>query len=137
MAPPGVACFAATQEDPLFGPVVSFRIGGMVPELLQDYAFRIPPLTNEDARALVQGPQASPLLLGGQEGDVVVGPPVDLAALEDLLIRLGQLADHLPEVSRLELNPIIAHPRGVAVLRATGSVARPQIRTDLEARRLL
>ena len=62
---------------------------------------------------------------------------VDLDALVDLVARLGQLADDLPEVAFMELNPIIAHSKGVAVLAASGRVARPLARTDLEARRLL
>lgn len=137
MAPHGVACVAATTEDPLFGPVVSFRLGGVLPELLADVAYQIPPLTDEDARTLVRAPKSAPLLTGepilGRPG----GEQVDLDALEDLLARLGQLADDLPEVAVLELNPIIAHPKGVAVLAANGRVARPLARTDLEARRLL
>ena len=137
MAPAGVACVAATTEDPLFGPVVSFRLGGLMPELLGDIAYQIPPLTSEDARTLVRAPKGSALLTG----EPVLGRPgnegVDLDALEDLLARLGQLADDLPEVAVLELNPIVAHAKGVAVLAAKGRVARPLARTDLEARRLL
>lgn len=137
MAPAGVACVAATTEDPLFGPVLSFRLGGVVPELLADIAYQIPPLTTQDARELVRAPKAAALLTGEVVLGKTVGEPVDLVALEDLLARLGQLADDLPEVAALELNPIIAHPKGVAVLAAKGRVARPLARTDLEARRLL
>lgn len=137
MAPAGVACVAATTEDPLFGPVVSFRIGGPLPELLSDIAYQIPPLTREGARSLVHAPKAARLLTGEEVMGKPGGEPVDLDALEDLLARLGQLADDLPEVAALELNPIIAHPKGVAVLAASGRVARPLARTDLEARRLL
>lgn len=137
MAPPGVACVAATTEDPLFGPVVSFRLGGVFPEVLSDVAYRIPPLTDEDARAMVRAPKSAALLTGGTLLDTTVPDAVDLEALEDLVARLGQLADDLPEVAVLELNPIVAHTKGVAVLAATGRVARPLARTDLEARRLL
>ena len=49
---------------------------------------------------------------------------MDLDALEDLITRFGQLADDLPEVAFMELNPIIAHPRGSRPLAATGRVAR-------------
>ena len=108
-----------------------------MPELLGDIAYQIPPLTSEDARTLVRAPKGSALLTG----EPVLGRPgnegVDLDALEDLLARLGQLADDLPEVAVLELNPIVAHAKGVAVLAAKGRVARPLARTDLEARRLL
>ncbi|NQU37608.1 MAG: GNAT family N-acetyltransferase [Actinobacteria bacterium] len=137
MAPPGVACVAGTTEDPLFGPVVSFRLGGLYPTLLEDTCFRIPPLTNEDAKALVRAPKASAMLLNELLPDGQRSAELDVAALEDLLARLGHLADDLPEVAELELNPIVVHQKGVAVLGAKGWVARPLARTDLEARRLL
>ena len=137
MAPPGIACVAATTEDPLFGPVVSFRLGGIYPEVLGDIAYWIPPLTMRDARSLISAPKASALLTGGPLLDRTVPEAVDLDALVDLVARLGQLADDLPEVAFMELNPIIAHSKGVAVLAANGRVARPLARTDLEARRLL
>lgn len=133
MAPPGVVCAAATVEDPLFGPALSFRVGGELTSLLGDIAYRIPPLTDEDAKAIIRGTKASELLLRpGIDGQ----HQLDLAALEDLLERLGQLADDLPEVSFLELNPIVVHEKGVAVLQVDGQVARPLARTDLESRRL-
>jgi len=137
MAPPGVACVAGTTEDPLFGPVVSFRLGGLYPTLLKDTCYRIPPLTDEDARALVRAPKSAPMLLNELLPDGQRSAELDVAALEDLLARLGHLADDLPEMVALELNPIVVHQKGVAVLGANGWVARPLARTDLEARRLL
>lgn len=137
MCPTGVACVATTVEDPLFGPVVSFRLGGVIPELLADFGYRIPPLTDQDARKLVRAPKASPLLFGGTPAMHLQDNPVDTRALEELVARLGHLANDLPEVAHLELNPIVVHAKGIAVLGAIGSAQRPQVRTDLEARRLL
>ncbi|MEZ5117036.1 MAG: GNAT family N-acetyltransferase [Candidatus Nanopelagicales bacterium] len=131
MAPPGVACVVESTEDPLFGPVVAFGVGGVVTRLLGDRAYRNPPITDVDATTMVREPGASPLLRGYDSAD-----PVDVAGLEDLLQRIGRLADDLPEVARLELNPVVAWARGVAVLEAELELAQPEVRTDQEVRRL-
>jgi acyl-CoA synthetase (NDP forming)/RimJ/RimL family protein N-acetyltransferase len=131
MAPPGVACVASVVEDNLFGPVVSFGVGGVVTELLRDRSYRLPPITDVDAAAMVREPGAAPLLFGHQGA-----APVAEAALEDLLLRLGQVAIDLPEVAALELNPVVAHPGGVSVLDGRLVLRRPDPRTGLDARRL-
>jgi acyl-CoA synthetase (NDP forming) len=136
MAPPGVACAITTSEDPLFGPIVTFRLGGAIPVILGDDGYRIPPLTSEDAAALVRAPKASRLLFG-EHADGTLGEPIlAVSALESLLARVGELADDLPELSQLELNPVVLHAKGVVVLGANATVCKPEIRTDLEARRL-
>lgn len=131
MAPSGVHVVLRTQEDPLFGPVVSFGLGGMVPELLADRSYQIPPLTDADAARLVRTPESASILFGygGRT-------PVDIAAVEDLLVRLGRMSDELPELSRLDLNPVIAATRGIAVLGASAWLSTAQARADSEARRL-
>jgi acyl-CoA synthetase (NDP forming)/GNAT superfamily N-acetyltransferase len=131
MAGTGVPCVVSTAEDLLFGPVVSFGIGGIVTELVGDRAYRIPPLARHDAAALVHGPKAAPLLFGHRGA-----PPADTAALEDLLLRVGRLAHDLPEVAALELNPVLAQASGVAVLAASAVCAPPARRRDGPARRL-
>ena len=131
MATPGVACVVGSAEDPLFGPVVSFGIAGVVPELLGDRGYRIPPLTDFDAADLVDAPGAAPILhgLGGTE-------PVDRKSLEDLLLRVGQLADDIPELGDLRLEPVVVAEEGLAVLGGRAVLRRPSVRTDADARRL-
>ena len=129
--PEAVACVAGAVEDPLFGPVVSFGLGGVATELLGDRAFRIPPLTDTDVRELVRSVRAAPLLFGHRGAQ-----PVDVAALEDLLARVAQLAEDVPELAELELDPVLASPAGVAVLAATGRLARPSVRADRGPRTL-
>jgi acyl-CoA synthetase (NDP forming)/RimJ/RimL family protein N-acetyltransferase len=131
MAPTGVATRLATVEDPLFGPVVSFGLGGVATDLLGDRSYGVPPLTDSDLASLVRGVRAAPLLLG-HGGST----PVDVAALEDLLARLARLADDVPEVAALELNPVVAAPGGAAVLAATGRLAHPAARAERGARAL-
>jgi acyl-CoA synthetase (NDP forming)/RimJ/RimL family protein N-acetyltransferase len=130
-AAPGVACVVSSTEDPLFGPVLSFGLAGVVPELLGDRGYRIPPLTDVEARDLIAAPGASPLLdgFGGTA-------PVDKGALEDLLLRLGMLADDLPELASLVLEPVVVAPGGLAVLGARAVLRRPEARTERDARRL-
>ncbi|BCJ54872.1 GNAT family N-acetyltransferase [Actinoplanes sp. NBRC 14428] len=91
MVAPGVACTVEVVEDPAFGPVVGFGLGGVASELLGDLAWRAAPLTDRAAAALVDEPRAAPLL-HGYRGSA----PVDRDALIDLLLRVGRLADEHP-----------------------------------------
>ncbi|GIJ11276.1 GNAT family N-acetyltransferase [Micromonospora andamanensis] len=132
MVPPGVACVVELVEDPAFGPVVGFGLGGVATELLGDRAWRAVPLTDRDAAELVDAPRAAPLLRGHRGA-----APVDRAALADLLLRVGRLADDQPRVRALTLNPVLARPDGLSVLHAhvrIGSAAAP--RPDTGPRRL-
>ncbi|GHJ09448.1 GNAT family N-acetyltransferase [Micromonospora humidisoli] len=131
MVPPGVACVVELREDPAFGPVVGFGLGGVATELLGDRAWRAVPLTDRDAAELVDEPRASPLLRG-HRGAV----PVDRAALADLLLRVGRLADEQPRVRSLTLNPVLARPDGIAVLHAAVGVGTAGARPDTGPRRL-
>jgi len=126
-----VACVITTVEDPLFGPVVSFGLGGVATDLLGDRAYRIPPLTDVDVRELVRSVRAAPLLFGHRGAK-----PTDVAALEDLLARVAQLADDLPELAELVLDPVLAAPDGVEVLGATARLAHPDVRADRGPRTL-
>ena len=118
MAPAGVACVVRTVEDPLYGPVVSFGVGGDATELLGDVAHRIPPLTDVDIAGLVASVRAAPKLFGHRGAR-----PVDVAALEDVIARVSCLAQDLPEVAELELNPVVVSLEGVSVLDATIRIA--------------
>jgi acyl-CoA synthetase (NDP forming)/RimJ/RimL family protein N-acetyltransferase len=131
MAPPGVPCVVQVVDDPAFGPVVGFGLGGLATDLLGDLAWCPAPLTDRDAARLLRGPLAAPLL-HGYRGT----PPVDAAALRDLLRRIGQLADDQLRLAFLELNPVLAHERGLSVLHAEAQVGPPALRPDTGPRRL-
>jgi acyl-CoA synthetase (NDP forming)/RimJ/RimL family protein N-acetyltransferase len=132
MAPPGVPVTVRADEDALFGPVVSFGVHGVTTELLGDRSYRIPPLTDVDAAAMVREVKAAPLLLGHRGGTVA-----DLAAVEDLLHRVSRLTDDLPEVADVELGPVLVGTRGLAVVNASAHVATPDPRSSWYARRLV
>ena len=109
----GVELLAGVVQDPVFGPLVGFGPGGVLAELIGGASFRVAPLTDVDAEELV---------LEGKAGRLVRGfrgaPPADAVALADLLERLGRLADDLPEVAELDLNPIIAGTQGCVAVDA-------------------
>lgn len=125
MAGPGVACVVRTMEDALFGPIVSFGLAGDASDLLGDVAHRIPPLTDVDVDDLVRSVRAAPRLTGYRGS-----PAVDLEALRDVVARVSCLADDLPEVADLELNPVMVCRRGLAVAGATARLATPAGRAD-------
>ncbi|GAB1642390.1 GNAT family N-acetyltransferase [Krasilnikovia sp. MM14-A1259] len=131
MVAPGVACTVEVAEDPAFGPVVGFGLGGVASELLGDLAWRAAPLTDSAAAALVDEPRAAPLL-HGYRGSA----PVDRDALIDLLLRVGRLADEHPRIRKLSLNPVLARPDGIDVLHATIEVGVASARPDSGPRRL-
>ncbi len=120
----------SVTADPSFGSLVSFGIGGVAIELLDDRAYRAVPLTDLDAAGLIGAPRAAPLL-DGYRGT----PAVDRAPLVDLAQRLSALADDLPEVRLLQLRPVLAGPAGIVVTGATGRIGPPPAPLD-ERRRL-
>jgi acetyl coenzyme A synthetase (ADP forming)-like protein len=107
MAKPGVEVLAGITLDPIFGPLVAFGTGGYLVEFVDDVAFRIVPLTDRDAREMVQSSKAA-RLLNGYRGS----PLADIDAVEDLLLHLSALALAAPRIAEIDLNPVIVHPRG-------------------------
>ncbi len=107
----GTETIIGVVQEPVFGPLVVFGLGGVATEVLGDHAARLAPLTTSDADDLIHSIRAAPLLLGhrGQ-------PPANIAALRDTLLRVSQLADDLPQVAELDLNPVIACADGVTAV---------------------
>lgn len=131
MAAPGVPVAVSARQDDLFGPVVSFGLSGVPTDLLEDRSYRIPPLTDADAREMVREIKAAPLLFGYRGG-----AEADVAAVEDLLHRVSRLIDDLPELADLELNPVLVATRGLSVVNASATIAPPLSRSDWYTRRL-
>jgi acyl-CoA synthetase (NDP forming) len=128
MAPHGSACVVRTTEDPLFGPIVSFGLAGDASDLLGDVSYGFPPVTDVDVADLVRSARAAPRLFGYRGL-----PPVDVAALEDLIARVSVLADDLPELRMLELNPVVVSEHGSVVLGVRVTLA-PADRADVTRR---
>ncbi len=116
-APPGVPVAVRSMEDPLFGPVVSFGISGPLTELLGDKSYRIPPIGTRDAAAMVREIRSSPMLFGYRGSEAV-----DVALVEDLVLRVAQLQHDLPQVSSLGLSLVLAGAEHLSVLRAEARV---------------
>lgn len=99
----GVEVMVGMTNDPLFGPLIAFGLGGIHVEVLGDVRFRITPLTDRDAAEMVREIKGY-RLLEGYRGH----PAADVEAIEDVLLRLSRLVEEIPEISELDLNPIFA-----------------------------
>src|SRR6266496_3061624 len=117
-------------NDPTFGAVVAVGAGGTSAELLGDVAVRLAPLTDRDATQALRELKTFPLL-DGWRGT----PKADQAALEDLLLRVGILADNHPEIAELDCNPVIAGPDGATIVDVRIRVELPPPSLPLSARR--
>lgn len=103
----GVEVMIGVIQDPLFGPLIGFGLGGIHVEILNDICFRVTPITDRDAREMVQSIRGY-RLLQGYRGH----PPADITALEETLLRVARLVEELPEIAELDLNPVFALPPG-------------------------
>ncbi|WP_222853533.1 bifunctional GNAT family N-acetyltransferase/acetate--CoA ligase family protein [Fodinicola acaciae] len=130
MAEPGVETLAGVVSDPVFGPLVVFGAGGVTTDLLADRAVRLAPVTDVDAAEMVGGLRVS-LLLSGYRG----AAPADTAAVRDCLIRIGRMAELLPEVAELDLNPLVVRPDGCVAVDARVRIL-PRVQQDPLLRRL-
>jgi len=111
MVQTGVELVVGVVHDALFGSLVMVGLGGVHTDVLGDRSFRSLPLTEQDAAAMWRELRAAPLLMGYRGA-----PAMDTNALEQLLLRVAELASDFPEVSELDLNPVVAVPSGVAAL---------------------
>jgi acyl-CoA synthetase (NDP forming) len=127
----GVELIAGVISDPLFGPVVMFGTGGTAVELFGDRVLRILPLTDQDAHEMVRSIRGAPLLFGYRGA-----PGCDVDAVEDVLLRVARLADAVPQVAEMDLNPLIASPSGAVAVDVRIRLAPWRRHAETEVRRL-
>jgi acetyl coenzyme A synthetase (ADP forming)-like protein len=121
MAPEGVEMLVGVTSDPDWGPVVACAAGGRAVELLGDVESRLAPLSRHDAGEMLRSLRTFPLL-DGYRGE----PRADVAALEDILVRIAAMAAAHPEIAELDCNPVLVGPEGATVVDARVRVAAPR-----------
>jgi acyl-CoA synthetase (NDP forming) len=111
MATPGVETIVGVVQDPAFGPLVMFGLGGVATDLIGDRAFRILPITTLDAEELIESVRTAPLLFGYRGA-----PAADIGRLRDIVLRVAQLAGDLPEIAEVDLNPVVVSAAGAVAV---------------------
>jgi acetyltransferase len=115
--PDSIEVILGSKKDPVFGPVLVYGLGGIYTELFKDVAFRIVPINRIQALAMIQETRSYQLLLGFRGK-----PPLDIEALVNSLLSLGQMVVNHPEIQELDLNPLLVGHKGVLALDARLSV---------------
>lgn len=95
------------NNDPQFGPLVMFGLGGIYVEVLKDVTFRVAPMTRLQAKQMVEAIR-SYKLLAGVRGQA----PADLDAVIDVLLRVSQLVIDFPEIAEMDINPLLVREQG-------------------------
>lgn len=113
MAPQSTEVIVGAVKDPQFGQTVMFGLGGIFVELLKDVNFRVAPLTRQDAKEMITQLKAFPLL-NGYRG----AAPADVDALVEILLNVSRLVMDNPEIKELDLNPVMAYPKGAKTVDA-------------------
>ena len=113
MVPPSTEVVIGMTKDATFGPALMFGLGGIFVEILEDIAFRIAPLSLSDAYEMIQEIKAYKILTG-----VRGRAPADIDALVDILRKVSDLVIDFPEISQLDLNPVIVYPKGAKIVDA-------------------
>jgi acetyl coenzyme A synthetase (ADP forming)-like protein len=97
--------------DPSFGKLIAFGLGGVLVEVVKDVTFRLAPATRDDALSMLDSIQAAELLKGVRGGE-----PVDRDALAQLVVAISELVTDFPEISEVDLNPVLARPDGLTAV---------------------
>ncbi len=127
----GVELITGVITDALFGPVVVFGSGGTAVELFGDRVLHILPMTDQDAREMVRSIRGAPLLFGHRGA-----PRCDVGAVEDVLLRVARLAEAVPQLAEMDLNPVIASPNGAVAVDVRIRLAPWRRHAETEVRRL-
>jgi acetyl coenzyme A synthetase (ADP forming)-like protein len=117
--PGGVEVIVGATSDPTFGPLILYGSGGTLVELVADVAFRLHPLTDSDAAAMLEEVRGTARLRGWRGA-----PPADEAALRDVILRVSALIEACPEVREMDLNPVKVLARGAVAVDARVRVDR-------------
>ncbi|WP_435332810.1 acetate--CoA ligase alpha subunit [Haloarchaeobius sp. TZWWS8] len=107
----GTETIVGVNRDPQFGPLVLFGLGGIFVEVLEDTTVRVAPVSESEARAMVDDIQAAPLLRGARGRT-----PADVDAVVETIQRLSQLVTDFPQILELDVNPLVAGPDGVCAI---------------------
>jgi acyl-CoA synthetase (NDP forming) len=113
MIRPGTEVIVGTTQDPQFGPVIMFGLGGIFVEVLKDVSFRIVPINQRDAQEMIQETKGYPLLQGyrGKE-------PANIPVLVEMILKVSKFVEENPQIKELELNPIFAYSDGAVAVDA-------------------
>jgi len=111
--PGGREVIIGAKAEPGVGHLIMFGLGGIFVDVLKDVIFNLTPVTDAEAREMVDGIQAS-ALLDGVRGE----KPVDKTALIDLIQRLSKLVTDFPQIVELDLNPVMAFEKGAVAVDA-------------------
>lgn len=121
----GYELILGSSVDPQFGPVLLFGAGGQLVEVFKDRALGLPPLNATLARRLMERTRIYTALQG-----VRGRPPVDLAALEQLLVRFSQLVAEQRAIAEIDINPLLASPERLLLLDARVVLHGPEVSDD-------
>lgn len=119
MVDEGKEIIVGMNRDSQFGPLMMFGLGGIYVEVLEDVTFRLAPVAAAEAEAMIEEIEASPLLHGARGEQAV-----DLEAIVEILERASQLALDFPEITALDLNPVVAQPEGALAIDARLSIEK-------------
>ena len=114
MVPPGIELIVGLQNDPQFGPVIMVGLGGVLAEILKDVAFRMLPITVDDAKSMLAELKGGKILSGYRGSR-----PVDLDMLAKALVRIGQMGmDNADYFESVDFNPLIVYPKSYSIVDA-------------------
>jgi len=113
MAPPSTEVIVGAIKDPQFGPALMFGLGGIFVEVLRDVAFRIAPISEDEAHEMIGEIKAYPLLKGYRGL-----PPADIDAIVKILVNTSRLVMEHQEIKELDLNPIMVYEKGAKTVDA-------------------
>lgn len=113
MAPSGIELVVGMTKDVQFGPALMFGLGGTLVEVIKDVAFRIVPLSRQDAKAMIRETKTYRLLKGYRGRRAV-----DIQYIEELLLRVSRMIEDNPEIKEMDINPLIAYGKSAIAVDA-------------------
>lgn len=130
MAKGGVEVILGATRDPAFGPLCMFGLGGIFVEALKDVTFRLAPMSELSAENMIRSIKAYTVLKG-----IRGNPPADIEAIKRSLLHLSQMVTDHPEISELDINPLIVYPEGQGCMVADGRILLKHPDGRLDSRR--
>ncbi len=118
--PNGRELMVGVTSDPVFGPVITFGAGGIMVEVMGDRSVALPPLNSYLVQNMIRGTRVARLLDAFRHM-----PPVDMASLESVLLRVSEMVCELPYIREMDINPLIVDERGAIAVDARIEVAYP------------